>query len=396
MKRLLLISVLVLCQLMVNAQNIYCVALNPTPKVTSIKPSSVDMSPKIIRVIVYFPLKDSGINNNFTETTDCYGKVNSYTGYWFAETLIERTNLSLKKNVAMRQYLRKYTKGSDLGIPQVNDINIQLELAGVVFFRDNMLYHVGKDSKNRDILTVSSNMNVATGKISNTNLKDAINIFVYPEIDGNGGHGLSDGMSVCLIDGVKNTYDSYKNDCNNGGNGLWYFESLGRLMSHEIGHCLNLHHPKMSSMGEKCSKNDLTCGYDDGLTDTPTYPELIQDGWKDPYAWNNNEKEGIVASNNVMDYNASQASWTPQQIAMVHKTIIDRAKSGRYLYPTSFCTNSATTPSAIDNINSVIVAKTVTSKNTKVKSGKALYVNCDEFTVTGPFEVEKGAVLDVK
>ena len=132
MKRSLLISVLVLCQLMVNAQNIYCVALNPTPKATSIKPSSVDMSPKIIRVIVYFPLKDSGINNNFTETTDCYGKVNSYTGYWFAETLIERTNLSLKKNVAMRQYLRKYTEGSDLGIPQVNDINIQLELAGVV------------------------------------------------------------------------------------------------------------------------------------------------------------------------------------------------------------------------------------------------------------------------
>lgn len=78
---------------------------------------------KTIRVNIHFILK-SNETENFTETTDVYGSQNAYTGYWFADKVIEQCNYWLNNNPEMTQQL------SCCPI-DVLDINYNYRLAGV-------------------------------------------------------------------------------------------------------------------------------------------------------------------------------------------------------------------------------------------------------------------------
>jgi hypothetical protein len=112
-------------------------------------------------------LKEDG-TVNFTETTDYYGTANQYTGYWFANIFIDRSNVWLKDNQEMTQ-----TLSYEPPIP-VNPINLQYKLAGVIFHRDNILYN-------------SLSLSTMDNYIDVNNRDVEINVFLYPGSKGNGG-----------------------------------------------------------------------------------------------------------------------------------------------------------------------------------------------------------------
>lgn len=368
LRRLLLISILLLVCSTLYSQIKYCKAIASTPQV-SLNNVSTDVSKvKTIRVVVHFPLRANG-TDNFTETKDCYGKVCSYNGYWFAENFIERANYCLQNNVEMRRQL----KGKPI---PVKDINIQFELAGVMFDRSTTTTDYYKLVLNNDVYTLINSINLGNLResVPSDILSNAVHLFLYKEA---WGKGYSDCAYSGLVSGVANVYDGYtaaeKEDSK-----LWYFQGyIGTAAIHEVGHCLSLNHPNQTGDGTPTYS-------DDGCADTPTRKELEDAGYTtdEIYAWNDHDR----GSNNVMDYNASQRAWTPNQIERAHKTI----ESKKSIKQNEFSKSTQTVSGTIKNNNKVVIAKSVTVSNTSVKNGRALYVNCDEVLINGEFTVESG------
>lgn len=370
MRKLLLISGLFCVLTTIQAQNIHCISVAQNNVTLYAKNALSNVNtPKTIRITIHFPLKSDG-TGNFTETKDCNGNVSSeYNGYWFAEKFIERANYCLQHNEKMKQQL----SNRDI---KVKPINIQFELAGVVFHRNDNLFCpiLGNDKSSAYTTMLNQSENI----VGQPNKEESIHVFLYKGLVG---YGISRG-SVCVVTGVDSVYAGFisknKND--------WYFDGeIVRLSLHEIGHCLSLKHPKLSDNGKRCESID--CDYDDDCADTPTYRELILDGYQDPYEWCGGEY-----SNNFMDYSCSQSAWTPCQIEKVHKNIAQR----KYLYPTAFKSNTGTVTGYINQGNKVVIAKNVTAKNVTVPKDRALYINCDEFQTNGEFEVKLGAQLEIK
>ena len=373
MKKLLLISGLFCASATIQAQNIHCmsVAQNNVTLYAKNALSNVNTK-KTIRVIIHFHLK-SNVPENFTETKDCNGNLPSnYNGYWCAEKLIERANYCLQHNDTMKQQL-SYKDNIE-----VKHINIQCELAGVVFHRNDNLFCpiVG----NNTLAAYTTMLNQCENIVGQTNKEEAIHVFIYKGLVG---YGISRG-SVCVASGVDQAFNDYIHYDKGDNTNNWYFDGeIVGLSLHEIGHCLTLEHPKL--YGDTVEVRKLN--YDDDCADTPTYRELLSDGYKDPYEWCGEE-----SSNNFMDYSCSQSAWTPNQIEKAHKYIAQR----KYLYPNSFKTNASTITGYINQGNKVVIAQNVTAKNVTVPKDRALYINCDEFQTNGTFEVASGATLEIK
>ncbi len=376
MKKLLLISVLCNVLMAVSAQNKCVLVTQKKAIIYANAPANVNTK-KTIRLIIHFPLKSDG-TGNFTETKDCHGNVSDYNGYWFANKFIERANYCLQDNKEMTQQLSNRNIRND-------DINIQFELAGVVFHRNDNLFCCKKELESGELTVANTTtLGIAANIVDQTTSEEAIHVFLYKDCDW--GLGISQWSgNVCIVTGVDTVYDGYMQSRYDYLKDWWFEARIVRFSLHEIGHCLSLKHPKLSDDGKPCDSMD--CDYDDGCIDTPSYQELIADGYEDPYAWNDAE-----SSNNVMDYNASQAAWTPCQIEKVHENIAQRL----YLYPTLFKRNSATITSNVSQENKVVIAKNVTAKNVTVPKDRALYINCDEFQTNGTFEVASGATLEIK
>ena len=367
MRKLLLISSLICASATVQAQNIHCVSVaNNNVTLYAINALPNVNTKKTIRIIIHFPLKSNG-TDNFTETKDCNGNVSSiYNGYWLAGKFLETANYCLQHNETMTQQL-SYQE------IEVKPINIQLELAGVVFHRnDNLFCPIVDDNK---LAAYNTMLNQCEKIVGETNKEESIHVFLYKGLVG---YGISHG-SVCVISGVDEAYNGYVKS--NGEN--WW--AIVRLSIHEMGHCLSLKHPKLNDEGKPCVS--INCDCDDGCDDTPTYRELILDGYQNPYEWCEDEY-----SNNVMDYSCSQSAWTPCQIEKVHEKIAQLL----YLYPNAFKTNASTITGTISQENKVVIAKNVAAQNVTVSKDKALFVNCDEFQTNGTFEVASGATLEIK
>ena len=369
MKKLLHISIISLAffitiNLSLKAQLFQCtVGTRPinksiNSKIASITPADVG-TVETIRVIVHFPLSTAG-TGNFTETTDYYGVANQYTGYWLAQLYIDRSNYWLNSNQQMTQILSYKPP-----IP-VNSINLQYKLAGVIFHRDDNLYNT------RDI-------GIMNNYIDANNHDVCINVFLYPGTWGSGAAPYL-GADYCFINGTKSAYDDYLSY------GNWGIDNaLAHAATHEIGHCLQLSHPKRSPGGVCCTNDNPSCL--DNCDDTPTYLELLNDGYTDPCIWN-----GPGYSNNVMDYSPSEEAWTPCQIGIIHTEI---ENNRTMLYPCGYITDALNVISNISTINKVYIAKNITVNNVTVSVTKALYTYSETFETTGAFEVKLGAILDV-
>lgn len=310
-------------------------------------------TPKIIRVNIHFILRTNG-TGNFTETTDVYGVQNAYTGYWFAEKVIEQCNYWLNNNPEMTQQL------SCCPI-DVLDINYNYQLAGVFFDRND---------------TYFNNTGIHTGVIKNG--AHVINILVYANPSGNGAAAL--GGNICWKNGAEAAYDNF---LLYGNWGIYNYMSLG--CNHEVGHCLSLLHAKRTSSGDCCTSGSPTCH--DNCTDTPTYQQLINDGYTDPCIWN-----GPGYSNNIMDYSPLETAFTPCQIEQTHNHIDQNKHFFKYGV---FQNSTATINSFTDNATYIATNVDIPSgSSVTIPNGKRLYIDAEGFEVNGGFEVPSGSVFE--
>ena len=93
--------------------------------------------------------------------------------------------------------------------------------------------------------------------------------------------------------------------------GAWF--NVGNL-HHEIGHVFGLRHTWSGS---------------DGCNDTPNNPNC--------WAYNPKAPCNTQFSNNVMDYNTYQNSWSPCQLGIVHKNLTDSKATQRKLQTDEYC-----------------------------------------------------------
>lgn len=322
--------------------------------------SSVD-EVKTIRVIVHIPLKLDG-TGNYSETADYVGDKNENTGYWLANKLVERMNFYNNNNYEMTQQL------SYEDIP-VDDINIQYEFAGVIFHDSDYLYNSA----------TSYRVSRATPFVDQNNRGVALNIFLY---HGSGWSGATSlGHDVAWMEAGDRMYNNY---IAHGGN--WPIDNaFVHGVIHEFNHDLYLEHPKRYSEGACCTNDNSGCL--DDCDDTPTYLELLADGYTDPCIWN-----GPGYSNNIMDYSPAQVAWTPCQIEQAHTEL---ATNRTILYPCNFVTTNLSITYNVIVENKVYIAENITTTDVTVEDPQALYINCATFETINTFEVKLGAILEI-
>ena len=150
----------------------------------------------------------------------------------------------------------------------------------------------------------------------------------------------------------------------------WEFKGL---INHEIGHVLGLRH---------------SWNTNDGCDDTP----------KNPNCWNVDLPPpcDTAASNNFMDYNASQNAWTPCQIGKIHQAMSREGSLPRKMLIPTWCT--------FDSTKSIIIRDTISWTGAKdlegnliIADGGVLEVHCRlSIPPAGQIIVQDGGKLLLK
>lgn len=303
---------------------------------------------KYLRVNVHFMLLEQGtpgFPGNFTSSDDGNGNSN-YTGYNYANDLINMANYRLSLNHAMN-------------LPPNNNTVIlprqyRYVLNGVFFHNDNSFYYFPNDPLNYSI-----------------NVGEVINIFLDHSCIGctGQGHAVMTGNRYVTISG---TWEGYIN--NNPSLALWI---NAQTLNHEIGHNLSLFHTVRANSGPCFNQEDY-------CSDTPYRQDIIDTYEYDPCCgWNT---ESIwYCSNNMMDYSGDDAI-TPLQLGRIHWTIENEMHQYKTCYYTN---NSANITSFTDNM--AIIAKNVQipiESNIVIDNHRGLFVNTENFEINGEFEVQ--------
>lgn len=310
---------------------------------------------KHIRVIIHFIQKDDG-TGNFNENDDGLTPSNNFSGYDFAEYIIEYANNLLNNNQEMRL--------QPFGNVPVYDPGYRYKLSAVFFWKNSASYY--------DYYALS-NLQNNYGQSKNS----AINIFITSPQGNTGGYARYIGDNAILL---FKPYASYIASVDNNNN--WYNRASATLINHEIGHCLNLYHTVMTN-GGTC-KTD----WDDFCDDTPTIQQMLDINEPSPCCWND-----VHCSNNLMDYNASQQSITPDQLEYVHSALNNEKLN--------FCECNYYTMSlnlnTFNNNSGAYIAKDiiVSGLTATITTGKTVYLECNDVTFNSGFEVQTGGKLNV-
>ena len=309
---------------------------------------------KYIRLIIHFLLKDDG-TGNFNEVNDGLNPANIYSGYAYAEYIVDYMNSHMSNPCEM--HLQPF------GPIPVYDCEYRFELVGTYFWRSTANY-------NADLSTLQNTY----GK----NKDECINIFLINDINSSGGYVRYLGDNA-VWSGIH--YQRYIDAVNN--NNTWYNSFTQRLLNHEIGHCFNLHHTLMTGNGV-CTNN-----YNDYCDDTPTIQDMLDLGEPDPCCWN-----ASYCSNNLMDYNAQKCALTPDQLGRVHEEL----DNNKYYYWRNHFTNPQVDICNITNSNTYIGKKVTVSKNctSVINNGTVVFINASEVELYPGFIIYPGGSLTIK
>lgn len=310
---------------------------------------------KYVRIIIHFIQKDDG-TGNFNEENDGMTPANDFSGYDYANYIVNYANYLLVNNQPMRL--------QPFGEVPVYDPGYRYKLSGVFFWKNSTLYY--------SFFALNSLFN-NYGQSTNS----AINIFITSPQGSTGGYARSIGDKTALL---FKPYVNYIESVNN--NNSWYNRASAIIMNHEIGHCLNLYHTLMTNRG--ICKND----WDDFCDDTPTIQQMLDLSEPNPCCWNDTH-----CSNNFMDYNANMQSITPDQLDHIHSAL-DNEKLN--FIKCNYQTTSLNI-STFGNNSGAHIAKyiTVSGSSAVIPNGKTVYLEGDEVILDSGFEVQAGGKLNI-
>lgn len=319
-----------------------------------------------IRINFHFLLKDDG-TGSYTETLNPLGTQTGYNGYTFSDFLVWAANIRLGNQVMNFQ--------PNPPVP-AQTINNRWYVNGVFFWRntDDYLNHNGDHQYLRN----------KYGK----NIGEAINVFFVMPNSNTPYNGAVDivGGDVAIISlNLISIYQSYVNN-----NDFWGANAIMiDIFSHELFHCLNLHHTVRYDFGPCC--NSSTC--DDGCADTPSWSMLTAQG-KAPCNWC--DANGNY-SNNIMDYSCNMGALTPCQISTVNSHVLNNKTcfiSCAYnTIDLDICNSPIESYSYLArNIN---VIPTSCNANTFIVPVKTkTYLNAENIIINKSFEVQLGAEFE--
>lgn len=347
-------------------------AIDYTPYIPN---SSTPM--KYIRINFHFMLK-TGHTSNFTETSDGVSSNSTYTGYYFAKTIVNTANYRLSIN-------------SKSNLPPSNTTPILAPkycfvLDGVYFHEDEANYYYN---------------NTAAVSRYSVNQGSVINVFMEGKnlLDGSSAHANMG--SPCFIE-FNGAWETYKElllnpPYPNALNDFMWVKAGG--ICHEAGHNMGLFHTLMDGNGS-CNLNA-----EDNCIDTPTGQQMITNfgapqmcclinglnktccGWND---------FGPFCSNNMMDYSGDIAI-TPNQLGIVHYAF------SHYMLDYQVCktlqNNLNVTTFSDDKIlysGNIVSIPSIAGTNMIVKSGQSKTITfSNSLTLNGGFEVQLGGELEV-
>jgi len=258
------------------------------------------------------PSRHIRINFHFMLSEKGEGNFKGEHGVNFAKNMLVGANMNLYKNKKMN-----LPPGNDTPvIPQRYKYIITPRPNvpgddGIYFHYDDDLYWmVGKKGKDRNIFEKEVFEKYGVQKDT------VLNIFVMANHPDSlksptfkvGNRGIAFGNWVKMGGWYNLCVDSKGNDILQG------HYAVTKNLHHEIGHCLGLRH---------------TWRGNDGCDDTP----------RNPGCWVKSKDApcNVNWSNNVMDYNAYQSSWSPCQLGTAHYNMSKNGKTIRKLLKPTWC-----------------------------------------------------------
>lgn len=304
------------------------------------------------------PLKRIRVNFHFMNSEDSLHNISGKAAIQYAKDLIYYANRKLDDNKKMKLPVGNSTEVLPISYRYHLQGDGEIEGdKGVYFHYDNEHYYFLNKGKDRN--------NYSRKLIDKYAIHDdtILNIFylnhhpdsIVSRTYTASGSGIALGSSVKL--GVVHTKDTKP----------WKYASL---LNHEVGHVFGLRH--------------AWTGYD-GCDDTPKHPNCWTAFGAAPC---DGEK-----SNNFMDYNPDQNSFTPCQLGKIEKIMLDDRKFQRALVIPKWCTLDDNYTIEIFEETNWLRAKDLYG-NLIIRSGAKLQINCQvSMPANSKIIVEPGAEL---
>ncbi len=304
--------------------------------------------------IDHTPMKYIRVNVHFMNSEDSSKNLYGDAAYDYASKLIYYANLPLAKNDKM--FLPEGNNTPTLPLRYKYVLYKQPNIKG-----DNGVYDHFDDELYFFVRT-GGNRNLGDKRVINkyrVGEDTILNLFIMPHHPDsiisptyeNAGTGIALGNAV-KVAGVTESNKP-----------IWDFKGL---TNHEIGHVLGLAH---------------TWRYNDGCNDTP----------KNANCWNITKSppcDSSSASNNVMDYNSRQSSWTPCQIGRIQRNFTNQISRSRRILIPKWCT--------LNEDRNITITDSIHWKGAKDLEGNIIIKKGGVLKITCRISLPKNAKITVK